>query len=143
MVDYSWTSRVSGEITYIKPLVLDARIDMVEAVAIVDEWKDILPSENFLEQLVGDFTETIGVEVKLTRLSWYGEGSGNVWPFFEQLVAPCIKGTVEAIVVCEGGRKVFGFSVHNGAYKHYDVEFRLVAEHPDDAAYQWEGECRD
>lgn len=69
---------------------------------------------------------TTPMSVELENLWWYGEGSGNRHEFLVKVVAPLIKGEVEAIFTWEGGDSVSGLAIKDGKVIECEVEQRLV-----------------
>lgn len=70
-------------------------------------------------------------DLKVDRLDWNGDGSGNTWhPVFVKKIAPHIVGDLEAIAVLgtsddEEPVKLMGIQVHNGIFTRCEVDCRL------------------
>lgn len=64
--------------------------------------------------------------IKLTNLRWQGEGSGHSFVVLLKEIAPCIHGTIEAVLVWEGGDSTTGLRIEHGEAEVMNVEHKLV-----------------
>ena len=121
---------MSYNITNIDTLYINATMAWEDLRGLIKNHRDSIPEICFLEDLyeVAELLETPPQEdekIKITKISWSAMFSGNTWKFFQQTVAPLIKGEVQGIATWEGGDSIEGFGIKDGKFYSCNVIQRL------------------
>lgn len=122
---------MSTNIISIECQKLDARISVDALERLIDEYEDELPEGCFLIEIEdrydrGFLDADANGEIKLLNLWWYGERSGRAWDLLVKVVAPEIRGEVEAVFTWEGGNPATGLKIKDGEVTECDVVMTLV-----------------
>jgi hypothetical protein len=117
---------MSYNIDHVECLMLKAKIKATKLYELLVLHGGELAEGNFLEDHSHDVPDQDGY-IKLKKLSWHGEGSGNSFhETFMKLIVPHIEGEVEAVLTWEGGDSVSGLHIKDGVATEMDVAQKLT-----------------
>lgn len=111
---------------------LDATMSAQDIITLYEEYDDELAEDNFLDDMLDDAQVAIDAGdphrlIRLPNLNWRGDSSGSLFKTtLIDIIAPHIKGEVEAILCWEGGDSVTGLLIRDGKAVECEVEQRLI-----------------